>query len=182
MRFSTTVIEHAIAQAAILLASETLQRAVTSTNSSVISTAAAGKALSYPFYYSEWNLRPFDQLAAEAATTAGQICQSSITHASTSRMRKLILPTADLIIFTFFASPLWKQAFEPLRPKLTYSSQMILQLAVPILSYFWISFNYSLVTLAFKTDFRRLFGVGGWPLFWLNNWVCGCSDLRLYAA
>ncbi|CAD6576073.1 MAG: hypothetical protein CYPHOPRED_005864 [Cyphobasidiales sp. Tagirdzhanova-0007] len=119
-------------------------------NATSLSTALMGNALSYPFLYSQFNLRPFDQLAGEAATTAGLIY---------------------LIILTFFSSPIWQKAFEPLRKRITLSSQLILQLGVPILAYFWISLNYSLVTLAFHVHMTRKYGYGGFMLYWASNWT-----------
>lgn len=68
--------------------------------------------------------------------------------------------------FCVQSSPIWKKAFEPLRKKLTLSSQLLLQWGVPVLCYFWISLNYSLVTLAFHVDMTRKYGYGGFPLFW----------------
>lgn len=114
---------------------------------------------------------PFAFRQGEAATTAGEIY---------------------LVIFTFFMSPIWFKAFEPMRRKLTLTSQMLVQWGVPVACYFWISvsldsatkgdsmliagsltctvslhqLNYSLVTLAFHTDFTRQFSYGGFPLFW----------------
>lgn len=38
-----------------------------------LSGIAARTALTGTFYYSEYNLRPFDQLAAEASTTAASM-------------------------------------------------------------------------------------------------------------
>jgi len=137
-------IESAIAQASRQFVSQFTGSA------DALATALAGNALTYPFGYSQFNLRPFDQLAAEATTTAGAIY---------------------LIIFTFFISPVWKKAFEPLRRKLTMKSMLALNWAVPIIAYFWLSLNYSLVTLAYQTDFTRKYGYGGFPLFWAMNWI-----------
>lgn len=61
----TQLIESAIAQASQEFVSQFTGSAA------ALSTALAGNALTYPFYYSQFNLRPFDQLAAEATTTAG---------------------------------------------------------------------------------------------------------------
>jgi hypothetical protein len=40
-------------------------------------------------------------------------------------------------------------------------SMLALNWAVPIIAYFWLSLNYSLVTLAYQTDFTRKYGYGG---------------------
>lgn len=144
---STRVIEAAIAQASAQLASILLG---SGGGTAALTTAANGNALSYPFYFSQFNLVPFDQLGAEPALTAGQIY---------------------LIIFTFFSSPIWKKAFEPLRRKLTMSSMLFLNWIVPVILYFWVSLMYSFVTLAFRVDMTRMYGRGGFPLYWALNWL-----------
>lgn len=75
-------------------------------------------------------------LQGEAATTAGEIY---------------------LVIFTFFASPLWLKAFEPMRRKLKLSSQMLLQWGVPVASYFWISVGCGLGICQGFTFFTSLY-------------------------
>ena len=59
------LLESAIAQASQQFVSQYTGSAA------ALTTALNGNALTYPFYYSQFNLRPFDQLAAEATTTAG---------------------------------------------------------------------------------------------------------------
>ncbi|KAK9896046.1 hypothetical protein P389DRAFT_73741 [Cystobasidium minutum MCA 4210] len=152
---STQLLSSAIAQASSQFASQIVSAAApgggnAGGNITALNSALNGKALAYPFWYSQFNLRPYDQLAGEAATTAGEIY---------------------LVIFTFFMSPIWFKAFEPMRRKLTLTSQMLVQWGVPVACYFWISLNYSLVTLAFHTDFTRQFSYGGFPLFWANNFT-----------
>lgn len=61
------VIQSGIAQASRQFVSQLTGSAA------ALSTAAAGNALSYPFYYSQFNLRPFEPLAAEPTSTAGSM-------------------------------------------------------------------------------------------------------------
>ncbi|KAJ9093878.1 hypothetical protein QFC21_006251 [Naganishia friedmannii] len=85
--------------------------------------AADPTSLSYAFGYNEHNLQPLNQLAGEAATTAGAIY---------------------LIIFTFLISLVFKPVFESVRHKLSLGSEVALKVLVPVVGYFWISLHYSL--------------------------------------
>lgn len=112
---SIKLMHAAILQASSQFASRFLQNA----DAATLTTASSGSiAITQPFGYSLFNLRPFDQLGAEAPTTAGAIY---------------------LIIFTFMITPLWHNSFGAFRKKLNVLSEIILTLAVPIASYFWIS-------------------------------------------
>jgi hypothetical protein len=42
---------------------------------------------------------------------------------------------------------------------------------ITLLGYFWLSLHYSLVSLAFLVIFTRKYGTGGFPLYWMFNWV-----------
>jgi len=119
-------------------------------NATAVTTAVAAMALSHPFGYSTFNLRPFDYSVAQAPTTAGAIY---------------------LIIFTFLISPMWHEAFGPLRRKLGMFSELSLALIVPLTAYFWLSLCYSLVTLAFHVPFDRYYGKIGFFLYWMMSWV-----------
>lgn len=103
-----------------------------------------------PFHYSTFNLHPFDAFGAIAPTTAA---------------------TVYLIVFTFFIGLFFKNTFEPLVPKLTFSSEILARLLVPGLGYFWISAMYSLVSLAFQAPFHRKYGNVGFFLYWMLNWT-----------
>lgn len=48
---------------------------------------------------------------------------------------------------------------------------MLLTLILPLILWFWVSLCYSLVTLAFHVPMRSMFGHGGFPLYWMLNWV-----------
>lgn len=37
--------------------------------------------------------------------------------------------------------------------------------------YFWLSLNYSLVSLAFLVSFNRALGKGGFVVYWMANWI-----------
>jgi len=148
--YSDIVIRSGTQEANIQFAQNLLNQAVNAGSITTLTTASNGKALASPFGFSTFNLRPFDQIVAEAPTTAGAIY---------------------LIIFTFLISPIWKEAFTPFSNKLTKSSELILKIAVPIFAYFWLSLMYSLVSLAFLVDFTRKYGHVGFFLYWLMNWT-----------
>ena len=158
--FTTKLLESAGNQAAMQFAARQLTAATTGTvNFTALSTSISPPAgrqgfssslLTQPFSYSQFNLHPFDQLVGTAATTAGQIY---------------------LIIFTFYVGLGFKQAFDPISSKMTLGSEVLARLAFPFIGYFWISFMYSLVSLAFLVDFTRKYGIGGFPLYWCMNFV-----------
>lgn len=63
----------AIAQASRQFATQIISAATPATaggagNFTALTTASTGKALAYPFWYSEFNLRPYDQLAVSLAS------------------------------------------------------------------------------------------------------------------
>jgi len=143
-------IRSGIQQANVNFANTLLANAVAAGNTNALTTASNSNALASPFGYSTFNLRPFDQIVAEAPTTAGAIY---------------------LIIFTFLISPMWKEAFTPLANKLNRSSELFLKVLVPILAYFWLSLMYSLVSLAFQLNFNIKYGHIGFFLYWMMNWT-----------
>jgi len=71
--------------------------------------------------------------------------------------------------------------------KLVLASEILVKLLVPFigepasssvhwaesssLGYFWLSLQYSLVSLAFLVSFSRKYGRGGFVLYWMENWV-----------
>ncbi|GHJ90006.1 hypothetical protein NliqN6_6408 [Naganishia liquefaciens] len=113
-------------------------------------TTADPAALTYAFGYNEHNLQPEDQLAGEAATTAGAIY---------------------LIILTFLISLVFKPTFEQVRHKLSAGSEVAIKVLAPITGYFWVSLHYSFVSMAFRVDFTRKYGHIGFFLYWMLNWV-----------
>ncbi|WWC92394.1 uncharacterized protein L201_007351 [Kwoniella dendrophila CBS 6074] len=119
--------------------------------SAVLTTGSQAMAVASPFSYNLHNLRPFDQLAGIASTTVG---------------------TVYLIIFTFLISVTWNNQGLPLiQDSLTLTSEVLVKLLVPFIGYFWLSLNYSLVSLAFLIDFTRKFGKGGFVVYWMADWI-----------
>lgn len=74
--------------------------------------------------------------------------------------------------FTFLFSVVWNNAGLPiLQDHLTLFWEVAVKIVIPLVSYFWLSLNYSLVSLAFLVSFDRLFGRGGFVVFWMANLV-----------
>jgi len=114
-------------------------------------TAAGRMALTRPFAYSEYNLEPFDQLAGEAATTAGAIYlivslpRASLPQASVKEF--FLLRRSDPVqIFVFFFTPIWTGVYSSVRTGLTLGSDIFLTIVANLGWYFWISLHYSSVT------------------------------------
>ncbi|UZJ52485.1 hypothetical protein CBS101457_001805 [Exobasidium rhododendri] len=159
--YTTQVLSAAGNMAGVQFAARQLTAATTGTtpNFTALSTAISpptgvmgysSSLLTQPFYYSQFNLRPFDQLIGTAATTVGQVY---------------------LIIFTFYVGLGFKQAMDPIAHKMTLGSEILVRLSVPFVGYLWISLMYSLVSLAFLVDMSRKYGKGGFPLYWCMNFV-----------
>ncbi|KAL7423026.1 hypothetical protein Q5752_002325 [Cryptotrichosporon argae] len=120
-------------------------------NASAVVAAAPAGSLAGAFSYSQYDLRPFDELAGIAATTVG---------------------TIYLIIFTFLISVAWNTRGLPLiQEKLAIGSEIAVKLLVPLVAYFWLSLHYSLVSLAFLVTFNRYYGYVGFFIYWMLNWV-----------
>lgn len=146
-RLSLELITSATGQASSQLALQVLQLANAST---VIAEAPSG-TLGRAFNYNSHDLRPFDMLGGIPATTVG---------------------TIYLIIFTFLISGIWNQQGMPIiQDKLALGSEVALKLLIPFLAYFWLSLHYSLISLAFQVRFDRLFGKGGFVVYWMADWI-----------
>lgn len=75
-------------------------------------------------------------------------------------------------IFTYFISLGWFNARQPIESKVPLGELILLRLVVPVAQYIPISLFVSLVTMAFRVSFHRFYGAGGFPLFWLSNFLC----------
>lgn len=65
----------------------------------------------------------------------------------------------------------WFIARQPIERKLRLPDLVALRLLVPVVQYLFISLWISLVTMAFGVTFERYYGHGGFPLFWLSNFL-----------
>ncbi|PFH46702.1 hypothetical protein AMATHDRAFT_69276 [Amanita thiersii Skay4041] len=128
-----------------------LAKQVATTNLTAILTAAP-QTLIRPVSYKLRNLEPFDMPVASAVTFVGLLY---------------------LLILTFFIVMIGNGAreFSGMDRMLTTSSFIQLRLFAPVVAYFILSLFYSLLSLAFKVNFGRKFGPGGFVLFWILNWV-----------
>uniref|UniRef100_A0A0K3CEH1 BY PROTMAP: gi/472582605/gb/EMS20283.1/ response to drug-related protein [Rhodosporidium toruloides NP11] gi/647399075/emb/CDR43484.1/ RHTO0S08e02344g1_1 [Rhodosporidium toruloides] n=1 Tax=Rhodotorula toruloides TaxID=5286 RepID=A0A0K3CEH1_RHOTO len=124
---------------------------LSATQYGAVNQTALSAVLAQPFGFSTYNLRPVDEFAGIPATTVGMLY---------------------LLIFTYFVSLFWNIARGGVESKIPLGELILLRLAVPILQYIPISLFISLVTMAFKVSFHRFYGAGGFPLFWLSNFLC----------
>ncbi|BGP23902.1 responseto drug-related protein [Rhodotorula toruloides] len=118
---------------------------------SAVNQTALSSVLAQPFGFSTYNLRPVDEFAGIPATTVGMLY---------------------LLIFTYFCSLFFYNARQSVESKVPLGELIAMRLIVPILQYIPISLFISLVTMAFKVNFHRFYGAGGFPLFWLSNFLC----------
>ncbi|KXN88568.1 Nitrosoguanidine resistance protein SNG1 [Leucoagaricus sp. SymC.cos] len=113
-----------------------------------------------PISYTTYNITPFDVPVATALTFVGLIF---------------------LLIISFFIVLLNYYARERvlLDEYLTTRSLIALRMVTTVGSYFWLSLIYAFHSLAFKVDFTRKFGHGGFPIFWMLNFAgmlaCGLA-------
>jgi len=82
---------------------------------------------------------------------------------------------ANMVVYAFV---FFSDAHILLAPKLTWASFVFWRILAATISYFFLSLCYSLVSLAFQIDFTLKYGRGGFPLFWLLNFM-GFASLGL---
>ncbi|KAJ7073742.1 hypothetical protein C8F01DRAFT_1075468 [Mycena amicta] len=125
--------------------------------------SAAPETVSRPIYFSAVNIRPFDVPVASAVTFVGLLY---------------------LLILSFFVVNVAANARQAsgLEAKLSLGSLITLRLSTSCIAYFFISFFYTLLSLAFLLPFDRFFGAGGpsgFLIFWLITFVgmlaCGLA-------
>jgi len=112
-----------------------------------------------PFGFEVIDLRPFDVPVTTALTAIGLIYVAfaalvSCTHSLQARTQL------------------------GLNDKLTFKSLLKVRICSPLISYFWLSFSYSLLSVFFHVPFGRFRGAGGFPLCWLMFFL-GMSALGL---
>ncbi|BGP54944.1 hypothetical protein JCM8202v2_002531 [Rhodotorula sphaerocarpa] len=115
-----------------------------------IDATALANVVSTPFAPAIFNVRPIQHFAGIPATSVGLIY---------------------VLIFTYFISMQWNSARAGLESKLRLIDLAVLRVVVPVAIYVFISLWISLVTLAFRVDFTQSYGKGGFPLFWLSNFM-----------
>ncbi|GJN89695.1 hypothetical protein Rhopal_002682-T1 [Rhodotorula paludigena] len=124
--------------------------ALTADQYGAINRTALASVMSKPFSPATWNIRPISEFAGIPATSVGMLY---------------------LLVFTYFISLFWFIARQPIERKLRLSDLVALRLLVPVVQYLFISLWISLVTMAFGVTFERHHGHGGFPLFWLSNFL-----------
>lgn len=136
----TTLLNSATQEASIAHAQTVLNQAAAGVDGGVnYLTAADPSALTYAFGYNEHNLQPLNQLAGEAATTAGAIYLVRLP----SGLGTVTDAWKGQIIFTFLISLVFKPTFEQVRHKLSLGSELAIKVLAPVTGYFWVSLHYS---------------------------------------
>ncbi|KAF9558183.1 hypothetical protein CPC08DRAFT_22756 [Agrocybe pediades] len=105
-----------------------------------------------PISYTLLNVIPFNQPVASAVVFVGLIY---------------------LLILSFFIVMIGFKARQVsgLNRMLRLKSIIVLRLISSFFAYFFLSFFYSLLNLAFKLDLTRRFGHSGFFLFWMLSWI-----------
>lgn len=86
-----------------------------------------------------------------------------------------------MIIVTFFAFNMFGQIHQAMAASGVKKPHWLLYRVISsITGYFFISFFYSLVTLAFQVNFQSAFGKSGWLVYWMTNflamWALGAMN------
>lgn len=122
-------------------------------NPAVITAAAnAPQALATPFSYHVNDLRPITEWAVAAPFEAALIYY-------------LILA---FLLATWGNAARTKAGFNQ---KLTFPSLILWRIGVPMVFYFWLSLNFSLLFKAFQIPTEASFGRSGFMVLWMLNWV-----------
>jgi len=108
-------------------------------------------------FFTTMNIRPFDVPVATAIDFVGLIY--------------LLILSFIIAMMNFNA----RVVHTGLNHHLRTSSLLKLRLLSPFISYFVISFFYSLLDLAFQVPFRRYFGGWGFIIIWMANWMGMCA-------
>jgi hypothetical protein len=143
-------------QIAQQVAIEHAQQLATQSNLQTL-LSQAPSVVTRPLWYTIDNLRPFDVPVAAAVDFVGLIY---------------------LLIISFIVANQHIVARAGLQRRLKLKSLLILRLAAPIITYFWLSLMYSMLSLAFGVPFSRKFGHSGFLIYWMMSW-CGMMALGL---
>lgn len=77
-----------------------------------------------------------------------------------------------MVLVTFFQFNMFQELHTTVgKSGLKPRHNLIYRLCSSILSYFWLSLMYSLVSLAFQIDFTKAFGRAGFVVYWMTNWM-----------
>lgn len=119
----------------------------------------APQTITQPLGYVMNDLRPFDVPVAQAVVFVGLIY--------------LLITSFILTLLNFNA-----RMTSGLYSKLNFGSLIIARVATPFFMYFWLSWFYALISLAFKVPFSRYYGGGGFLIYWAMSFL-GMAALGL---
>jgi len=114
--------------------------------------AAAPQALATPFSSHQNDLRPINEWAVAAPFEAALIYY-------------LIL---SFILAAWGNAARQKAGFNQ---KLTFPSLVLWRIGVPMVFYFWLSLNFSLLFKAYQIPTEASYGRGGFMVLWMLNWI-----------
>ncbi|EGG09503.1 uncharacterized protein MELLADRAFT_104233 [Melampsora larici-populina 98AG31] len=120
---------------------------------------AAPQTITRPLRYVMNDLRPFDVPVAQAVVFVGLIY--------------LLIISFILTLLNFNA-----RMTSGLYSKLDFRSLIIVRVATSFFMFFWLSWVYALISLAFKVPFSRYYGRGGFLIYWAMSFL-GMSALGL---
>ncbi|TFY61383.1 hypothetical protein EVG20_g7085 [Dentipellis fragilis] len=133
-------------------------RQLVATNVNITNLAAnAPNVLLQPAFYTLYNTRPFDFPVAAAVDYVGLIYL-------------LILS----FMFTMFNQSGRTEASH-LQDRLALGPLVVYRAFIPIIAYFFISCFYSLLSVAFQLPFDRVYGHGGFVIYWMMSWLGMCA-------
>ncbi|KAL0945267.1 hypothetical protein HGRIS_000778 [Hohenbuehelia grisea] len=128
----------------------------------------APQIITQPISYTIFNLRPFDIPVASAVSFVGLIYLLIISFFVVVSNQNLLRHPQYSVYIQMIGNGAREAA--GLERILSTGSLIKLRLATVFIVYFFLSFFYSLLSLAFQVPFDRKFGPGGFVLFWMLNW------------
>ncbi|KZT43644.1 hypothetical protein SISSUDRAFT_978122 [Sistotremastrum suecicum HHB10207 ss-3] len=118
--------------------------------------SAAPSVVLQPVGFVMNNVRPFDVPVASAVDFVGLIY--------------LLIISVRIILMNFNA-----REASGMNKVLRTSSLLRLRIVVPFIAYFFLSWFYSLLSLAFQVPFNRKFGHAGFVIYWAMSYVAMCA-------
>ncbi len=80
-----------------------------------------------------------------------------------------------IIVISFFQFLFFHQIHLIMLGKVPFFEYVLYRIFINIVSYFFLSLAFSIVSLAFQVDFNHKYGRGGFVVFWMMNWLTMCA-------
>ena len=132
----------------------------------LVAATKCPQCLAGPFAINSVDLIPFNSSVAMGSTMVGLIFVSQVVKKNLSSD----LNSFQLLTFTFTIFQILHVAATIIGPALKLSSTLIFRITASLTSYLWLSLTYTLVNYAFGVPMDRVYGHGGFVVYWMLNW------------